>query len=456
VNLSNFIDSVIPNIEEDKVLHCSNLIDLNSNNQYKVIVLSYFLENIPVFNMEEVWGEIKKKLSPGGLIIIKTVLYDNPNELGKDEVDSVLSRCNKQTGGTMLRDCLRHDLIMASSEEGCFALVRQEDLSLFSNEQKERFVIHHKKWLNPYGLGIKEKFGEDEYRCLVPGAGRLMIGCVAENNRKYQTQALRLVQSIRWFGGSMAGANIFVCMVDEADPEYVKELEKWGVFVRIVKRFSISHPPSNKLRLFELPEVSSYDTIMLMDCDTIIVQDPSSFIDGNHFQAEMAAGLTVPHAIFNKLFAHYGLPLPKQNYLTAITKQRTIWYCNAGVLVFPRALLQSFFPIWRNYTLDLSQKKYLLGKQYFFCEQASLTIAFAAHPLPFSRLPLQMNFHLMLNITNEMIRCDPVIIHYHKMNDETGYLKYISKKSNANKRIHLFNERLKRYLSSVIADEEVV
>lgn len=449
VNQRNFIDSLIPNIEEDNVLHCCNLNDLNGNELYKVIILSNFLEYIPVFEIEAVWEEIKKNLCPGGLIIIKTVLYDNPNELGEDEIDSVRIRCNKQTGGTMLRDCLRHDLIMASSEEECFALVRQEDLSLVSNEQKEQFVIHHKKWLNQFGLEIKEKYAEEEYRHLVPGAGRMMIGCVAENNKKYQTQALRLVQSIRWFGEAMAGANIFVCMVDEADPEFVKELEKWGVYVRIVKRFSISHPPSNKLRLFELPEVSSYDTIMLLDCDTIIVQDPSPFIDGNHFQAEMAAGLTVPYTTFNNLFAHYRLPLPKQNYLTAITKQKTIWYCNAGVLVFPRASIQSFFPIWKSYTLDLSHKRYLLGTQYFFCEQASLTIAFAAHPLPFARLPLQMNFHLTLNISNEMKRCDPVIIHYHKMNDETGFIKHISKNPYTNNRIILFNERLKRYLASV-------
>jgi hypothetical protein len=406
--------------------------------------------------MESVCRKIKKNLCPGGLIIIKTILYDNPNELGEDELGSNRLRCNKQTGGTLLRECLKHDLIMASFDDECFALVRREDLTLYSEEQKERFLIHYKQWLTKCGLEAKEIYVEDDFRSLVPKAGRVMVGCVAENNKKYQTQAIRLVQSIRWFGGSMAGADIFVCMVDEADPEFVKELEKWGVFVRIVKRFSISHPPSNKLRLFDLPEVSSYDTIFLLDCDTLIVQDPSPFIDGNHFQAEMAAGLTVPHAIFNNLFAHYRLPLPKQNYLTAITKQKTIWYCNAGVLIFPRAMIQSFFPVWKKYTIDLSQKKFLLGKQYFFCEQASLTIAFAAHPLPFARLPLPMNFHLTHNISNEMKRCDPVIIHYHKMNDEKGFLKHISKNPYTNKRIDLFNERLKSYLTSENAAKGVV
>jgi hypothetical protein len=448
LNLSKFIHSLIPNVEGDNILNCSQVEDLNNKKQNKIIVLSNILEFIPVYEMEQVWENIKKALSPGGLIIIKTVLYENPNELGEDELDSHSIRCNKQTGGTLLRDILKHDLLMAESEEECFVFIRKEDLLLFNEEQKERFCTHHKKWLTKYGLEAKEIYMEEEYRNLVPEAGRIMIGCVAENNQKYQTQALRLVQSIRWFAEKMAGANIFVCMVDEADPEFVEELEKWGVFVRIVKRFSISHPPSNKLRLFELPEVSSYDTIMLLDCDTIIVQDPYSFINGDHFQAEMAAGLTVPYNTFSKIFTYYRLPLPKQNYyLTAITRQKTIWYCNAGVLIFPRAMIQSFFPVWKKYTIDLSQKRSLLGNHYFFCEQASLSIAFVAHPLPFSRLPLQMNFHLIPNTSHQIKQCDPVIIHYHKMSDETGFLKHISKNPFTNKRINLFNDRLKRYLA---------
>ncbi|SDN52653.1 hypothetical protein [Bacillus sp. OK048] len=450
MNLSKFIESIIPNVEEDQVLNCYQVKDLNSSNLYKIIILSNHLEYIPPFEMKTVWEKIKNALCPGGLIIIKTVLTDHPNELAEGELVSNSFRCNKQTGDTLLRSCLKQDLIMAESEEEYFALMRKEDLSFLSEEQKGRFEFHHQNWLIKYGLEVKGNYLEEDVRQIVPGPGRVMIGCVAENNKKYQTQALRLVQSIRWFGESMAGANIFVCMVDKADPDFVKELEKWGVFVRIVHRFSVSHPPSNKLRLFELPEVSSYDTVMLLDCDTVIVQDPSPFMDGNHFQAEMAAGLTVPNNIFRNLFSHYGLPMPKENYLTAFSKQKTIWYCNAGVLIFPSTLIQSFFPIWKKYTTDLSGKKTLLGKYYFFCEQASLSIAFAAHPLPFARLPLIMNFHLTPNISSEMKKSDPVIIHYHKMNDETGFLKHISKNPFTNNRIKLFNQRLKRYLENDI------
>lgn len=35
-------------------------------------------------------------------------------------------------------------------------------------------------------------------------ARELLIGCVAENDSKSLGQAIRLVQSIRWFGGGMA------------------------------------------------------------------------------------------------------------------------------------------------------------------------------------------------------------------------------------------------------------
>ena len=130
--------------------------------------------------------------------------------------------------------------------------------------------------------------------------------------------------------------------------------------------------------------------------------------------------------------------------MTSFSRQRTIWYCNAGVLIFPNEILKAFYPVWKRYTIDLSQKKHLLGKRYFFCEQASLSIAFAAQPVPFSKLPLQMNFHLAGNMNYQLNHCDPVIIHYHKMNDKTGYLRNLAKKNSpVFRRINQYNQRLR-------------
>jgi hypothetical protein len=445
LDIRSFIASIISGAGSGEFLHCRNVEHLNGKKHYRIIFLDNLIENIPVFEMNNVWNKLKNMLTKAGAIVIKTPIYENPNQLAIDEQDYKQIRCNKHSEGTLLRECLRQNMLMAHSQGEYYALIRKEELIHFSEEQQKSYFAHHSMLLTKYGLTAGETYNESDYRKLVPGAGRMFIGCVAENNKKYQTQALRLVQSIRWFGGKTAGANIFVCMVDEADPEFVAELNKLNVFVRIVNRFSVTHPPSNKLRLFELPEVTSYDTIMLLDCDTVIVQDPYPYIDGVHFQAEIAAGATVSIPLFQKLFVHYNLPFPKSRFFTSVTKRPTIWYCNAGVLIFPNAILKTFFPVWKNYTIDLSQKRHLLDKNYFFCEQASLSIAFVAHPVPFKRLPAVMNYHLPSTGWYSMKYCDPIIIHYHHMNDQAGFLRNTVQNPKANQRVNLFNRRLRMH-----------
>jgi hypothetical protein len=49
------------------------------------------------------------------------------------------------------------------------------------------------------------------------GSDELVVGCVTEDNPKYLGQTLRLLQSIRWFGGSMAGVRVVVGAVVSAD-----------------------------------------------------------------------------------------------------------------------------------------------------------------------------------------------------------------------------------------------
>ncbi len=60
----------------------------------------------------------------------------------------------------------------------------------------------------------------------------VVLGCVAENTPKYLSQALRLVQSLRWFGGETAKSTFIVCVVNEIDPTYQKQFEKYGAQVR--------------------------------------------------------------------------------------------------------------------------------------------------------------------------------------------------------------------------------
>jgi hypothetical protein len=303
--------------------------------------------------------------------------------------------------------------------------------------------------------GIKSGIGltltRDDMRPLVPGAGRILIGCVADNNPKFLAQALRLVQSIRWMGGQAAGANIMVCLIDEADPYYAKEFGRWGAFVRIVPRFSYFHGPANKLRLFDVPELFAYDTVVLLDCDTIVAQDPLPYLAGSALQGKIVDDATVPHEIFDKLFRHFGLSLPERKYRATSSREPTIWYCNSGVLVFPRDLIELLIPFWRSYVSDLIENMELLEGRDHFCEQSSFALAFAKaselFTVPYLPLSSAMNFPLHMvreDAPEEMKTSDPVIIHYHDLAGPDGFI-HETDHPFARQRVAAFNALLGRY-----------
>ncbi len=421
---------------------------LDEEQAFDLIVLFDVLEHIPVFEMETVWRKIGQSLTPGGHIVISTPIFDNPNTTDhSDEISPVMGmHCNKQTLGTLLCESLKNGFTVVRNEERIFGLVRTKDLDLFSDETKRAYLEAESELLKILGVSdFDGKLTPSVEHMLTGKAGRIAIGCAADNNDKFLSQALRLLQSLRWFGGEMAGANFFLCAIDNLAPEYEREFERLGAFVRVAERFSDLHPHSNKLRLLELPEIAFYDTFILLDCDTVVTQDPWPFLDGIAFQAKIADLPTVSNDVFKNLFQHFNLGMPEQNYKTNPSELPTVWFCNAGVLVFPGETVKSLGAAWRKYNLELLKSFDLLDAYTTYCDQASLSLAFASQPVPFNELPLSMNFPLHLTHLSElqiMNECDPVILHYHDLVDAEGYLKP-SSYPGAQKRIEQFNERLK-------------
>ncbi len=277
--------------------------------------------------------------------------------------------------------------------------------------------------------------------------GSLLIGCVADNNPKYVAQASRLVQSIRWFGGELSNADVLVCLIHPTEQECIEHFQKLGAFVRIVPFFSYFHHQPNKLRFLEMPEAYLYDYVMLMDCDTLVVQDFSPFIQGEALQAKIADGATVSFETFQGLFSLFGLPLPQPEYRCTYSNQPTIWYCNTGVVIFPQKILRCLYPTWRRYTTEVLRDAAVLEKLGNFCEQASLTLAFAENPVPYRELPVGMNFPLHRagrNAPPGIADCDPLIIHYHDLTDASGFVQPTSHRL-AQARIDAFNENLVEY-----------
>jgi SAM-dependent methyltransferase len=214
--------------------------------------------------------------------------------------------------------------------------------------------------------------------------------------------------------------------VDTIDPHYRHRLEELGATVTLVPRVSRQHGYSNKLRLLEQPALRSFDTIVLLDCDTVIVQDPRPWLDGQKFQAKIADAATVPPDVLRRVFEHLGVALPALEHHCNPSSEPTIWYCNAGVLVFPRSMLDTLAAGWQAWNQRLLERLDLLRPHQTYCDQASLSLAFAEHPVPFAELPLAMNFPLHLSASAYPALgepCDPVIIYYHDRVTPHGYLQ---------------------------------
>ena len=445
---SSAVDIAESRFRDQRVhLSCMDATELNAEQAYDIVTLYDVVEHIPAYEMEVVWNKVRRALRPAGYVVVSTPMFDNPNAGDHTEhIPSVAGvHCHKQTWGTLVRACLKHGFTIASTGDRILGLVRTEDLPLFDRRDQERYRETQSRVMERLGVpAFDGNMTPAIERTLVPGAGRVVIGCVADNNPRFLSQALRLLQSVRWFGGTMSGVNFFVCFVDDIDPDYASEFERLGAFVRTLPRYCDRHPHSNKLRFLELPEIQAYDTVMLLDCDTLVVRDPWEYLDGDAFQAKLADIASIPQEVFQRVFAHFGLELPAQDFRCNPAGTPTIWYCNAGVLIFPHAILRDLCRAWQHFNNALLERLELLPHP-FHCDQVSLSLAFASCGVPFRELPLDMNFPLHLPDFDALptaSRSDPAILHYHDRVDASGYL-LPSSFPGAQRRIELFNERLR-------------
>ena len=242
----------------------------------------------------------------------------------------------------------------------------------------------------------------------------------------------------------MSAADFHLCVVDEIDPSYRALYEEYDAKVHVVPRVSTRHPPSNKLRFLELPDARDSDHLVILDCDTVVVGEPTGLISDADFLAKIADHLTTTPDVFESVFAAFGIPLPAADQRCTVRGEPTIPYFNGGVLAFSRKSMRALVPEWIRINSCLIEQMELLKECGHFCEQASLSLALAATGTSFQVLDNDMNFPVHLReepLDSVFANTDPVIIHYHWLVDERGLLEP-SPYPNVNRRIQQFNDRL--------------
>lgn len=276
-------------------------------------------------------------------------------------------------------------------------------------------------------------------------ADEIVVGCVTEDNPKYLGQTLRLVQSIRWFGGELARAHVVVGAVERIDRRARRALESLDAEIRIVPRFDPRNRSANRLQLFAELRNRPEQNYLVLDCDTLVVRDPLPLLQRHAFQAKVESVPSVTHEVFERLFPHFGLELPERRYTMGYTGTPTIPYFNAGVFAISADLAERLVPEWRRYNALLAAEPELAAPCAKHIHQAALTLALTVSGIPVVEAGPELNFQL--NLTHlppppGYLDLDPFILHYHHLVDGDGLLLPCPFPL-AQERIDRFHERLR-------------
>lgn len=276
---------------------------------------------------------------------------------------------------------------------------------------------------------------------------RVAFGCTIDRDPKFPEQAFRLLLSLRNFGGALADADFYVCCVDALpSPALVGAFEQLGAKLRRVARVDAKHGPSNKLRFLELPELANYTHVVMLDCDTVIVDDPSPLIVAEAFGAKIADYPTISDPEFTRLFARFGLQKPPCTSTTSHTATPTIPYFNAGVCSIPGALLPRLKAAWIGWNDRLLAAGVESLFNPFYTDQASLTLAIASEQIPFRELPAAANYPGHVPSATPGSETTPLIIHYHGNVTPDGLLGTMPS-TTSQQRADAFNELLAQVAS---------
>ena len=286
----------------------------------------------------------------------------------------------------------------------------------------------------------------------------VVFTCVTEPTRKYLDQSARLLMSLRWFGGSVANARFVLGTTGPIPEEAAGVFRRYGAEVVLVERYDASHGPSNKVSLLKHPALAGHDVVVLIDCDTVVVQDPARWLAVPGVAAKLADVHSVQLPELEQVFLHFGAPMPEARFTHELTGERNVAYCNSGVVIVNEAHREKFsgdWDYWNRAVLDAPES---VPFKRYHVDQLSLALAIENSGIPFQELPAEMNMpvHLPEHYYPESWHArDPAIIHYHWLAYPNGFLKPNFLRQSA-LRMESFNARLRAELGATAAAPPVM
>lgn len=222
-------------------------------------------------------------------------------------------------------------------------------------------------------------------------------------------QSIPLIKSIRKYGSSLKDSDILLCYVGKMTDSYLKAVSHInGIKFKQVDQFHPNHKHSNKLRIYEQPEIFEYEFLCALDCDTVILGDISPTLKDGAISMKMADGKTISSKIMKRVFGAANQIYPSESYKTT-NGHNSIAYCNNGFLVTDTSNI-NFFKIWKKKTMWLCENQNLLDDKRFFTEQVSLSLAIYESGINLNLVDVIYNFPTHNKLKLKSV---PIVAHYH-------------------------------------------
>jgi hypothetical protein len=218
-----------------------------------------------------------------------------------------------------------------------------------------------------------------------------------------------------------------VNFVGEPDPAVVRRLEGHGAEIRVVEPMH-GNGMANKLRMLELDRGRSFDVLVALDCDVVVVDDFSDALQADEIRAKPVDFERFGDRDWARLYALVGLDAPVKEMQATSSGRRIPPYFNSGVVTVPHALCERLEREWSDcYALIAGaierDRDWLPRHVHWLAEQSALSLAIVRAGLPYGALPLRLNFPTHVPVhASAGDDVEPAILHYHGELDADGFL----------------------------------
>ncbi len=257
------------------------------------------------------------------------------------------------------------------------------------------------------------------------GPVKAKFSCVVDQDPRFIRQALVWASSLLAYARQEPDT-ILVHTIGTLDSKYSRILESWGIETYPVQPFDPRHAKSNKLSQLENESLYSADYAVLCDCDTAFCGSISPWIEGDCIRARSASreGLR-PHQ-WERIFRTAGLELPAWTGALLTGGKTLPTYCNGGLYIVPRVILQDLRKTWCKWDRWLLDNFEGLRPVAAYIDQISFALSCEELGFHINYLPIELNFPAMAGIRFQSCgwsgdAIHPLVLHYHRT-DNRGLL----------------------------------